>query len=174
VSRCSVLLERRYSVQTKKLETRGLTLIEILIALVMLGVLVSFIVSSLASSFQLNRESRKSLDATANAQRIIEEIRGQWETPALYDNACVNLTLTPETSSFMSTTITQKDYNVDATPVNASAPTNITVSAACSGTALAACSSPMKRVFVTSTDVAVPTKILARATLDVICPVVRP
>jgi prepilin-type N-terminal cleavage/methylation domain-containing protein len=152
-------------------QTKGLTLIEILIALVMLGVMVSFIASSLAGSFQLTRESRKTLDATANAQRIIEEIKGQWRAPALYDNACADLTLTPQTSSFMTTTITQQNYNVNATPVTATTPANVTISSTCPATASATCASPIKRIFVTTTETGTPTKVLARATLDVDCPV---
>ena len=151
--------------------TKGLTLIEILIALMLLGVLVSFVVSSLAGSFQITRENRKSLDATTTAQRIIEDIRGQWSgagTKAVYNTACANVTLTPPNVSFMSLTATQTPLALDATPTGT--PT-AAVTVPCGALSVSpTCTSPMKRVVVVATDTADTTRVLSRVTLDVVCP----
>jgi prepilin-type N-terminal cleavage/methylation domain-containing protein len=148
--------------------TKGLTIIEIMIALAVLGVMVTFIASSLAGSFQLTRENRRSLDATSNTQRILEDIRGQWRDPMRFDTACAEVTLNSAATNFMTVSATSTNLNrlavATATPAAVATPTT------CPGTALAACDTPMKRVIVTAVDSGDATRVLARATLDVNCP----
>lgn len=149
----------------------GLTLIEIIIALALLGVLVSFVVSSLASSFQITRENRKSVDATTTAQRILEDIRGQWSVRGAFNSGCATVTLTPPNSGFMTLSATQQNLTMTATTSG----TVVTLTGSCGAIpATAPCVAPMKRVIVQAIDSADTTRTLARVALDVLCPVVNP
>jgi prepilin-type N-terminal cleavage/methylation domain-containing protein len=160
--------------------TNGLTLIEILIALALLGILVSFIVSSLASSFRITKENRKSLDATSAAQRIIESVRGQWRDKKLYANNCAVLVLNPADSQFMSLSAQYLLLNADATKSGTATLTNLVIktSAGDCGTTTFTCDSataatrldPLKRIVVTATDAVDTTRTLAKVTLDIVCP----
>jgi prepilin-type N-terminal cleavage/methylation domain-containing protein len=149
-------------------QTRGLTIIEIMIALALLGIMVTFIASSLASSFQLTRENRRSLDATANVQRIIEDIRGQWRDPAKFDTACAEVNLNTAATSFMVITAQRNDLNRLAEVVLG--PFAISTPGSCTGTALASCEVPMRRVTLRAVDAKDATREFARAVLDINCP----
>ena len=148
---------------------KGLTLIEIIIALALLGILVSFVVSSLAGSFQVTRENRKSLDATTTTQRILENVRGQWDSRAVYNTGCANVVLTPTNANFMTLSANQQELTPAAVPT-ATPPAALTTPC---GTlsATTACVSPMKRVVVVAVDSADATRTLSRVTLDIVCPV---
>ena len=151
----------------KQHSTLGLTLIEILIALALLGVLVSFVVSSLAGSFQITRENRKSLDATTTAQRIIEDIRGQWSgSRAIYNTGCATLTLQPANATYM--TLSAKSSTLDATATTAGTAADVNTCGTIS--TVTTCVSAMKRVVVTAVDSSNTARTLARVTLDVVCP----
>jgi prepilin-type N-terminal cleavage/methylation domain-containing protein len=149
-------------------QTKGLTIIEIMIALALLGIMVTFIASSLASSFQLTRENRRSLDATASIQRILEDIRGQWRDPIKFDTSCAEVVLNKSTTSFMTITANYNDLDrlAEATTTLASVSTAIT----CGGTALVKCSVPMKRVTLLAVDSKNASREFARAALDINCP----
>lgn len=156
--------------QTK---TSGLTLIEILIAMSLLAIMTGFVVSSLAGSFQITRASRKALDATASVQRVVEEIRGQWQTRALFDNSCATIDLTPDASPFLTLTATRLYLTSSATASTAAVATNITTTGCASFSAPAAgttCPVSMQRVVIVASDNTDGNKILGNATLDVVCP----
>lgn len=150
-------------------QSKGLTLIEIIIALALLGILVSFVVSSLASSFQITRENRKSLDATTTTQRILEDVRGQWNNRAIYNTGCANLVLTSANATFMALSANQQELTSAAVPTT----TPVTALTTPCGTlsATTACVSPMKRIIVVALDSANTTRTLSRVTLDIVCPV---
>lgn len=145
----------------------GLTLIEILIALALLGVMVSFVVSSLVGSFQITRENRKSIDATTTAQRIVEDIRGQWRDRATFNTGCAGVTLNSANTSYMAVTANQQNLTQAAVLSGTSSAVTTPCGTLSAGTT---CSTPMKRIVVVATDSATPTRTLARVTLDVLCP----
>jgi prepilin-type N-terminal cleavage/methylation domain-containing protein len=149
-------------------QTKGLTIIEIMIALALLGIMVTFIASSLASSFQLTRENRRSLDATANIQRILEDIRGQWRDPKKFDNTCAEVILNKATTSFM--TITAKYNELDRLAEPKTPLASISIATTCGGTALVECVVPMKRVTLLAVDSKNASREFARAALDINCP----
>lgn len=67
----------------------GFTLIEILIALVLVGVLVLVVLAPLTGLFGLTRQSVRQTDATGLAQSVMEDVRGQWQNWGKYDAGCV-------------------------------------------------------------------------------------
>jgi prepilin-type N-terminal cleavage/methylation domain-containing protein len=151
--------------------TDGLTLIEILIALTMLAIMITFIVQSLAGSFQLTRDNRRALDASAATQRLLEDIRGQWQSRTLFNENCAVLTLNPANSTFMNITAQVGTLPLgNSTTVPAVTYTNMTTSGCSTPPALTpACGTDMKRVVVTATSTPGTTE-LSRVTLDVPCP----
>lgn len=139
----------------------------------LLAIMTGFVVSSLAGSFQITRASRKALDATASVQRVIEEVRGQWRTRDLYNPFCATIDLTPDAAPFLTLTATNLSLTASAGTVTAATPQNLLVT----GCAVApfaspapACTAAMRRVVVTAIDNTDGNKVLANATLDVVCP----
>ena len=60
--------------------TRGFTLIEMLAATVILGVLITVVLGPLGQLFQNTRRNDQALQATTQAQELVENIRGQWQS----------------------------------------------------------------------------------------------
>lgn len=156
----------------ERTKTSGLTLIEILIAMSLLAIMTGFVVSSLAGSFQITRASRKALEATASVQRIVEEVRGQWQLRDRYNPFCATVDLTPDASPFITLTATSLNLTARAGVVTAATPQNLVITG-CAVAAVSpapACSAAMRRVVVTAIDNTDSNKVLANATLDVVCP----
>ncbi len=57
---------------------QGLTLVELLVAMVLLGVLATAILAPLTGLFRMTAESTRTLGATAQAQEVIEHVQAQW------------------------------------------------------------------------------------------------
>lgn len=144
-----------------------------MIALSLLGIMTGFVVSSLAGSFQISRASRKALEATASVQRVLEEIRGQWQARDLYNPFCAMVDLTPNASSFLTLTATSLSLTASAGVVTAATPQDLVVTGCVTppfASPAPACSQAMRRVVVTAVDNTDGNKVLANATLDVVCP----
>ncbi len=72
---------------------RGLTLIEVLIAMVIFLVLMTAVVQGLLPLFGITRATRTQLDANQQAQEVIEAIRSAWVDPDRYKKTCAPLAL---------------------------------------------------------------------------------
>jgi prepilin-type N-terminal cleavage/methylation domain-containing protein len=152
-------------------KTDGLTLIELLIALTIFGILSSLVVSSLTGSFQLTRQSRVTLRATTHVQRAIEEVRGQWRVPHKYDHACVDVfELTPAPSEGIALRTRFIDLDSNANPRPGNQEKEVTNPRTCSDRASDVCESAMKRLTVVAVDAKQPEQVLAQAVLDINCP----
>jgi type II secretory pathway pseudopilin PulG len=161
--------------------TEGLTIIEVLIALSLLGVMTSLIVSSLTGSFALTRDSRRTLDATTGVQRILEEIRGQWRQRGFYNAGCVkNLNLNPTNAAYLSVSAESQQLELGTTtnptvsvlPVTAQT-SQVIGTSGCQPTAAqhtATCVSEIRRVRVITTNPLENNRELARVELDIACP----
>lgn len=71
--------------------TQGFTIIEILVAIALLGILTAVLTSMLTGTLTLNRSSQTQLEKTSKAQQVIESIRGSWEAVggSNFDRICV-------------------------------------------------------------------------------------
>ncbi|WP_135229172.1 PulJ/GspJ family protein [Deinococcus fonticola] len=120
----------------------GFTIIEILVAILIFGILMVVLSSTLSGSLKLNQQAQQELGTTSGVQDVIEQVRKAWavpasgSTPANYDQACVpGLTLPPGyTAKFINLStraepITQA--NAVASPAS-SAPVNDIKKATCS------------------------------------------
>ena len=66
--------------------TAGLTIIEVLISVTLLGVLATAILAPLTGLFKMTGQSAQTLNATTQAQEIMEYVQGQWRSyPAMRD-----------------------------------------------------------------------------------------
>lgn len=144
--------------------TDGFTLVELLAAIVIMGLLITAVLAPLTSLFRQTATSTQTLQATTQAQGALETIRGQWRSPptpsspdqsirtvndaarntvrAAYDRTCYTL---PTAPSGVSVVVTVQALNRSGS-VGASQTRN------CGGSAPAASAVPvMKRVTVTTT-----------------------
>jgi len=87
VNRTGETLKRRTK-RTRRLDNRGLTLVELLVAVVILGIIVAPLLHTFATSAKTAQKSRQFGDATTAAQNIIELIESS-DTDVILSNATV-------------------------------------------------------------------------------------
>lgn len=124
---------------------QGFTLVEILVAIALLGILAAVLTATLTGALGLNRQAQKQIDTASQVQGVVEHIRNAWTVQDSYDRACVpNLSLpSGYTLKFVNLSsraqpITQA--NVVASPASA-APSNtlnVSTGATCTTSANAA------------------------------------
>lgn len=68
---------------------QGFTLVELLVAIALFGVLLAVLIPSITALLGINRSSERQLDSTTVAQRIVEDIKGAWQTPGRFYTGCV-------------------------------------------------------------------------------------
>ena len=66
----------------------GFTLIEVLVAIALLGILVAVLTATLTGSLNLNRQAQQQLGTTTGTQQLLESIRNAWANQTNYDSAC--------------------------------------------------------------------------------------
>ncbi|MBZ9750384.1 hypothetical protein K7W42_05865 [Deinococcus sp. HMF7604] len=80
---------------------QGITIVEVLVGVLLVSVIVMVVLTPLTGFFGLTRRSTQQVGATQAAQQILETVRGDWLSPAVYAQRCTtadlsggNLTLT--------------------------------------------------------------------------------
>lgn len=68
----------------------GFTIIEVLVAIAILGVLVAVLSATLTGSLSLNQQTQRQLGTTTDTQRVIESVRNAWAKRSDYDKACAS------------------------------------------------------------------------------------
>lgn len=80
---------------------QGFTLIEVLVATLLLGVLIMAVMAPLSSLFGLTRNSSSQLASTTLSQNVMEQAKGLWRDQAFYDRNCLaGLSFTGTTLTF--------------------------------------------------------------------------
>lgn len=74
----------------------GFTIIEILVAILILGIFLAVLSTTLTGSLRMNQDSQRQLNTASEAQRILEDIRSTWSTMANYNSACVSELTVPD------------------------------------------------------------------------------
>ena len=97
---------------------QGFTLVEILVALLLLGIVIVAILAPLTGLFGLTQRSTRQMDATAQAQQAMELIRGQWLDPSRYAGNCVVGTL-PQAVRLPEVQVQDEDVQGKAQPAPA-------------------------------------------------------
>lgn len=69
----------RYATK-KSIQLQGFTLVELLVAIALFGVLLAVLTPSITTLLGIGRSSEQQLSSTTIAQRILEDIKGAWQT----------------------------------------------------------------------------------------------
>ena len=103
----------RFDSARPRRHAEGFSIIEILVAISILGVLLVVVNNLFLSSARLNTQSRGTLDQTTVAQRLMESVQGAWAVAdsVNYDKACAPVTIP---SGY---TVRYIDLNSRATPL---------------------------------------------------------
>lgn len=125
----------------------GFTIIEILVAIVLLAVLSLALGSTLLGSLGLNGQSQRQLNSTTGTQRIMENVRGAWAVQANYDTACVDNLVLPTSYTVQYTNLDDRANVLSASPTNVVGGTS---ALPCSGKTLDPNPPVMRRVVVSS------------------------
>lgn len=75
--------------------TQGFTIIEVLVAVLLLLIIVTAVLAPLTGLFGLSRQSTQQVAATNLAQAAIEQVKGEWQDSPKYQMGCVSLTSFP-------------------------------------------------------------------------------
>lgn len=113
-------MQRIDSVQAPQVSTAasrqaGFTLIEVMVATMILGVIITAVLGPLTGMFGLTRRSMSQTDATSVAQATLEDVRGQWLNWGRYDAGCVTGDAFPATVS-----VSVQNLDAQLTPVGSS------------------------------------------------------
>ncbi|WP_102128421.1 type II secretion system protein [Deinococcus planocerae] len=69
-------------------QVQGFTLVELLVAIALLGMLLAVIIPGITALLGINRTGERDLTATTQAQRVLEEVKGAWQVQDNYDRNC--------------------------------------------------------------------------------------
>lgn len=58
---------------------QGFTLVEVLVAIALFGILLAVLVSSITALLGINRKSEQQLSSATQAQQVLENIKGAWQ-----------------------------------------------------------------------------------------------
>lgn len=104
----------------------GFTLIEVLVATMILGLIITAVLGPLTGMFGLTRKSMSQTDATSVAQATLEDVRGQWLDWNKYDAGCVTGDAFPTTVS-----VSVQDLDRQLDPVGSAVSLTRSTLAAC-------------------------------------------
>ncbi|WP_145975218.1 PulJ/GspJ family protein [Deinococcus gobiensis] len=96
------------------LANQGFTIIELLVAIALLGILTTVLTATLTGSLNLNRQAQRQLDTTSTVQQIMENVRNAWSTASNYNSACA-----PNLSQPAGYTVNFVNLNTRAQPLTA-------------------------------------------------------
>jgi prepilin-type N-terminal cleavage/methylation domain-containing protein len=74
---------------------QGLTIIELLIAISLLGLMLAGMAGVMAPIFNTTKSSQTSVSASSRARDVLETIRTDWRTAAKFNNTCAALPTMP-------------------------------------------------------------------------------
>lgn len=147
-------------------QEEGFTLVEVLVAIALFGILLTVLIPGITALLGVSRKSEQQLGSATVAQRVLEDVKGAWQTQDAFDRNCVpNLSL-PDTDT------TAKSQTLNSRAGGSGTPVDIVKTASCptlasSSPALVSGQPPaMRRVTVSSGTGAQATTL----TLDVLRP----
>lgn len=106
---------------------QGFTLVELLVAIALLGVMLAVIIPGITGLLGINRTSERELNTTTQAQQVVEEVKGAWQARAFYDANCVpGLALPTDT--------TLQSRPLDARAQNPGTAASVSVASSCPAT----------------------------------------
>lgn len=122
---------------------QGFTLLEVLVAIALFGILVAVLIPSITALLGINRQGEAQLSSATQAQQLIESVKGAWQNSAAYSSNCAPALTLPA-----GVTITLRSQPLDSRAGNPGALADVTRAATCP--AATAPVPPMRRVQVTA------------------------
>ncbi len=122
-------------------KTFGFSLIEAIIATVLLGVLLAAVLGPIGGLFKISKSNQQTLGNTTLAHQVAERIVKSWEDPAKFSGGCLDLVSEPLPAGVR---VAVQDLDAYATPVSMPQPLSN-----CPGTTSSA---PMRRVLITAAN----------------------
>lgn len=107
-----------------KASRAGFTIIEVLVAIMLLTITIVVVLGPLTGMFGLSRKSGDQASATNVAQGVIEQVRGEWLATPKYTSACITATSLPD-----NTTVSIQNFNAKREAVGTAF--NLVLDAAC-------------------------------------------
>ncbi|WP_229723718.1 PulJ/GspJ family protein [Deinococcus aerolatus] len=142
---------------------QGFTIIEILVAIALLGILAAVLMATLTGSLNLNRQSQRQLDTATRAQQVLESIRGAWADTSAgvissnYERACApssTVALNGLSATYINLNSRAQPINASGAVISAPSGTNVIITANCSAQPLVQMTGgtpyPMRRLIVSS------------------------
>lgn len=73
---------------------QGFTLVEVLVAIALFGILLAVLIPSITALLGINRRGEAQLTSATQAQQVVESVKGAWQNDAFYSSNCApSLTL---------------------------------------------------------------------------------
>lgn len=120
---------------------QGFTLIEVLVAIALFGILLAVLIPSITALLGINRQGEVQLTSATQAQQVIESVKGAWQDAAVYSSNCAPSLILP-------TGVTAKSQPLDSRAGSPGTLTDISRAAPCP--AAAAPVPPMRRIQITA------------------------
>ncbi|GGL91827.1 pili assembly chaperone [Deinococcus aerolatus] len=149
--------------QRSRAVEQGFTIIEILVAIALLGILAAVLMATLTGSLNLNRQSQRQLDTATRAQQVLESIRGAWADTSAgvissnYERACApssTVALNGLSATYINLNSRAQPINASGAVISAPSGTNVIITANCSAQPLVQMTGgtpyPMRRLIVSS------------------------
>lgn len=70
------------------LSEQGFTLIEVLVAIALFGILLAVLIPSITALLGINRQGEAQLSSVTQAQQLLESVKGAWQKVDAYDSNC--------------------------------------------------------------------------------------
>lgn len=67
---------------------QGFTLLEVLVAIALFGILLAVLIPSITALLGINRQGEAQLNSATQAQQVIESVKGAWQNDAMYSSNC--------------------------------------------------------------------------------------
>lgn len=133
--------------------TKGFTIVEILMAILLLSIIILVVLGSLNGFFGLSRQATTQSTLTNQAQAIMEDVRGQWQDVVSYSKSCIKVTTAGQAPNGAVISVVDEDASGTAisgpyTPIFS---TNCTLAAVVKPAAAIA-NAPLRRVSITMTS----------------------
>lgn len=93
--------------QARPTHRQGFTIIEVLVAVLLVSIIAFVVLTPLTGFFGLTRRSTEQVTATQQAQQVLESVRGDWLSVANYDQRCA----TQPVPASAQVTLTNLDVN---------------------------------------------------------------
>lgn len=90
---------------------QGFTLVEVLVAIALFGILMAVLIPSITALLGINRQGERQLNTTAQAQQVIESVKGAWQSAAAYDSNCAPGLTLPTDVTLKSQTLDSRAQN---------------------------------------------------------------